>query len=80
MLRLSALGGYALLRDGVLVDGLSDRRLAFLSVLACAAPDRGVSRDRLLLLFWPEKNEEQGKNALKQLTFALRRDLAARRI
>ena len=76
MLRLSALGGYALLRDGVPVDGLSDRRLAFLSALACAAPDRGVSRDRLLLLFWPEKNAEQGKNALKQLTFALRRDLS----
>jgi DNA-binding SARP family transcriptional activator len=30
-----------------------------------------------LLLFWPEKTDAQARNALKQLTFALRRDLSA---
>ena len=79
MLRLMVMGSPVLIRDGVALDGASNaqRRIAFMSMLACAGADRGVARDRLLLLFWPEKTEAQGRNALKQLTFALRRDLAA---
>jgi DNA-binding SARP family transcriptional activator len=77
MLQLTVLGGLSLTRNGSVVEGGGQRRLAFLAVLACAAPSGGISRDRLLLLFWPEKTDAQARNALKQLTFALRRDLSA---
>ena len=79
MLRLTTLGGLAIARDGVLLDATSvqRRRLALLAVLACGAVDAPVSRDRLLALFWSERDEAQARSALKQLTFAIRRQFAA---
>jgi len=77
-LRLSVLGGLAL-RGGERALGpaaTQPRRLALLAVLA-AAGDRGVSRDRLMLLFWPDSDVDSARNALKQAVFALRRDLGA---
>jgi len=60
------LGSQVLTRDGVVVGNASNsqRRMALMAMLACAGPDRGVARERLLLLFWPEKSEAQGRIAL----------------
>lgn len=50
------------------------RRLALLAVLASAGP-RGVSRERLLGILWPDGSEERGRHALAQTVYSLRRDL-----
>ncbi len=52
------------------------RRLALLATLAAGGP-RGVSRDRLLLLLWPDSTEANARHALSQLLYTLRRDAGA---
>jgi DNA-binding SARP family transcriptional activator/tetratricopeptide (TPR) repeat protein len=52
------------------------RRLALLAVLAAAGP-RGLSRDRLLGILWPEGSEERGRHALAQTVYSLRADLGS---
>jgi DNA-binding SARP family transcriptional activator/tetratricopeptide (TPR) repeat protein len=52
------------------------RRLAFLAVLA-ASGLRGVPRDKLLALFWPESDGDRARHALDQTLYALKRDLTA---
>lgn len=49
------------------------RRLALLAIIA-AAGSRGVTRERLLGLLWPEVEEEQARHTLSQTLYALRRD------
>ena len=76
MYRLTTFGGLSLADSNasgapVLIQR---RRLALLAVLASQG-QRGVSRDRLLLLLWPETDEARGRNNLKQALHALRRDL-----
>ncbi|HJR53414.1 MAG TPA: BTAD domain-containing putative transcriptional regulator [Gemmatimonadota bacterium] len=51
-------------------------RLALLAVLA-AAGDRGCSRDRLLLLFWPDASQQQARHSLEQLLYKMRKSLSA---
>ncbi|HET7458151.1 MAG TPA: BTAD domain-containing putative transcriptional regulator [Gemmatimonadaceae bacterium] len=50
------------------------RRLALLAVLASAG-ERGVSRDKLVALLWPESDADKARHALAQWLFLLRRDL-----
>jgi DNA-binding SARP family transcriptional activator/tetratricopeptide (TPR) repeat protein len=75
MPRLITFGGLTI-ENGRLVNGVANprSRLAILAVLA-AAGERGLRRDKLLALFWPESDEERARNALRQAMFALRRDL-----
>ncbi len=47
------------------------RRLALLSTLACTG-DRGLSRDQLLLLFWPDSPQKKARHSLDQLLYAIR--------
>lgn len=47
------------------------RRLALLSALACTG-DRGLSRDQLLLLFWPDSPQKKARHSLDQLLYAIR--------
>jgi serine/threonine-protein kinase len=77
MLRLRALGGLWLESDtGPLTGAVAQRRrLALLSVLAAAGPG-GVSRDTLLLLFWPESDAEHAAGALRQLLHLVRHALS----
>jgi DNA-binding SARP family transcriptional activator len=49
------------------------RRLALLAVLARAG-ERGVGRDALLALFWPDA-DDRARRSLAQALYALRRDL-----
>ncbi|HJS47860.1 MAG TPA: BTAD domain-containing putative transcriptional regulator [Gemmatimonadales bacterium] len=78
MLRLLTLGGLALEVDGSLVTGAltQRRRLAILALLAVAR-ERGVPRDRLLALLWPERDGERAAHVLTQLLYAQRRDAGA---
>lgn len=50
------------------------RRLALLALLAVAGP-RGMSRERLLGILWPDRDEERGRHALAQTVYSLRADL-----
>jgi eukaryotic-like serine/threonine-protein kinase len=44
--------------------------LAYLAIMATAAP---VRRDALLALFWPDRNDEEARRALRQALYHLRR-------
>ena len=50
------------------------RRLAILALLARAG-SRGVSRDHVLAMLWPDADEERARRTLNQALYALRRDL-----
>ena len=50
------------------------RRLAVLALIARAG-ERGVTREKLRALLWPDADEEAGRRALSQSLYALRRDL-----
>ena len=78
MLRLSTFGGLSLTGDAGPLTGAAQqrRRLALLSALAVAG-DRGMSRDRLLALLWPEQDTASGRQALSQALYALRRATGA---
>lgn len=72
MIRLRTLGGLAL--DGEGAPLLQRRPLALLAVLAVVG-DLGISRDKLLAYFWPESDEDRGRNVLRQLLHSIRRDV-----
>jgi len=78
MLLLKTLGGLSVERDGVPAIGAAQQRkpLALLALLA-AAGRRGISRDKLTAYLWPESDTEHARNMLKQVCYALRRDLNA---
>jgi len=74
MSRLLTFGGLALeTDDGSPPPRLRPQRLAILSVLA--ASDRGVSRERMYSIFWPEADEEHARQSLRQALYALRQEL-----
>ena len=77
-LRLSTFGGLSLTAESGPVTGAATqrRKLALLAVLA-AGGERGVSRDRLLALFWSESDAEHARHALTQSLSALRRELGS---
>jgi len=75
MLELTTLGGLSAAVDGVpLVGAAAQRsRLALLTLLSRAGP-KGISRDKVLACFWPERDERHARSALKQRIYALRTD------
>ena len=50
--------------------------MAILALLARAG-ERGVSRDKVLALLWPDADPERGSRTLAQALYALRKDLVA---
>src|SRR5438034_10308364 len=76
--RLRTFGGLSLTGESGPVTGAAAqrRKLALLAVLATGG-ERGVSRDRLLALFWPERNAEHARHALTQALWALRPELGS---
>src|SRR5438477_12097758 len=74
--RLKTFGGLSLTGESGPVTGTvaQRRKLALLAVLATGG-ERGVSRDRLLALCWPESDTEHARHALTQTLSALRREL-----
>lgn len=78
VLRLKTFGGLSLHRDDAPVEGAGAqrRRLALLALLA-AAGDRGLSREKILGLLWPESDLERGRKSLAQAVYALRKEFGA---
>ncbi len=76
-LRLRTLGGLAVEGANPPLGGAATQRkaLALLAVLAHAGT-RGVSRDKLLALLWPEASADRAPHRLTQLIYSLRHDLA----
>ncbi|HEX5818316.1 MAG TPA: BTAD domain-containing putative transcriptional regulator [Gemmatimonadales bacterium] len=76
MLRIQTLGGLAVFDGERPLTGAAKqpKRLALLAMLARAG-SRGVSRDRLLLMLWPDADEERARRGLNQALYALRQDL-----
>jgi len=76
--RLRTFGGLSLTGESGPVTGAATqrRKLALLAVLATGR-ERGVSRDRLLALFWSESDAEHARHALTQSLSALRRELGS---
>lgn len=77
MIRLRTLGGLSV-EDASFQGGAATRRrpLAILAILATAG-SKGMSRDRLIALLWPESDEQHARNSLNQALSSLRRDLGA---
>src|SRR5687768_15012895 len=77
MLRLLTFGGLALVRrDGSPPPRPRPQRLAILAVLA-AAGSRGISRERVSALFWPDADPERARHSLRQALYALRQEVGA---
>ena len=78
MLRLTTLGAVALADEHGPLGGrlVQRRRLALLARMA-AAGQRGVSRDSLAALLWPDSDDERARHTLRQWLSLLRRDLNA---
>src|SRR5215212_5041101 len=77
MFRLRLLGGASIERpDRALVVGrvAQRHRLALLALLACT-PGRGLSRDKLIGLLWPESDTDRARNLLNVSVYELRKTL-----
>lgn len=77
MLRLLTLGTAAIVDEsgsGPGLAGAQRRTVALLSVLAVAG-QLGLSRDKLVALFWPDADTERGRHALTQALYASRRSV-----
>src|SRR6185369_10206775 len=73
--RLVTFGGLGIEGDdGAAAPRLRAPRLALLAVLA-AAGHRGMSREKLTALFWPDADEERARHSLRQNLYALRTGL-----
>ena len=76
MIRIHTLGGLTVRgSDGKPLTGaaLQPRRLAILALIARAG-ERGMSREKVLALLWPDSDDERGSRALAQALYALRKD------
>src|SRR5262245_50802479 len=60
--------------SGRALDIVSKKNRALLAYLALA-PAGPVPRDRLVALLWSDRDDEHGRNSLRQALVALRRDL-----
>jgi DNA-binding SARP family transcriptional activator/Tfp pilus assembly protein PilF len=74
--RLRTFGGLWLERDRQRIAGASPRRLGLLAAVV-AAGEHGISRDRLLLLLWPDATESKARHALAQTLYSFRRELGS---
>lgn len=74
MLELVTFSGLSLAQEGRRLPEATEHRkgLALLAVLAASHP-RGVEREYLLSLLWPESDETHARGALKQSLYSLRR-------
>jgi DNA-binding SARP family transcriptional activator len=78
MLRLATFGGLVLQQDGQLHTGPASqrRRLALLAVIA-AGGRRGVGRDKLVSLLWPDSEPDAARHSMYQALHAIRRSLGS---
>ncbi len=72
MFNLKTLGGLRLERQDGSVAEVRGRWLALLAVIG-AGEERGVSRDQVLGVLWPELDQGRGSHNLSQVLYSLRR-------
>jgi DNA-binding SARP family transcriptional activator len=67
-IRLIALGGLMVERPGAVAEAppLQQRQALLLVLLASLGRDGGVTRDRLIGFFWPDRPAERARNLLDQ--------------
>ena len=76
MLRLKTFGGLWLEGDkGPLTGAAAQRRRLVLLAALAAAGRKGLSRDALVGLLWPEVDDARARAALSQALYALKRDI-----
>jgi DNA-binding SARP family transcriptional activator len=76
MIRLQTLGSLSIEAGGAPpVGAAAQPRRSALLILLLRAGARGVSREKILALLWPDTPEERGRRTLAQAIYALRRDL-----
>ncbi len=77
-LRIITFGTLCVRRDRSTLAGAAaqPRRLALLAMLARAG-DRGVTREKLTALMWPDSDDEHARRAITQSIYALRQELGA---
>ncbi|HJS48172.1 MAG TPA: hypothetical protein VJ773_09330, partial [Gemmatimonadales bacterium] len=74
-MRLKTFGGLWI--EGVVPPpALGPRRMGLLALVA-AAGEKGITRDRVLGILWPESPEEQARHSLSQNLYTLRRETGA---
>ena len=76
MLRLKTFGGLWIEGREANGAGPRPRSLALLAICA-AAGAKGVSRERVLGVLWPESHPERARHALSQALYSLKRDAGA---
>ncbi len=77
-MKLTTFGGLTITNGAELAGEprLQRRQLALLTVLATEGAG-GVTRDRLMLLFWPDRETDRARHALDQVLYVARRELGA---
>lgn len=70
---ITLFGGLTLEVDGVIRTAQVPKRLAALLAVIASNGDRGVTRDQLLALFWPDAEPDRARHALAQSVYSLRR-------
>ena len=78
MFELRTFGGLELLHTGdrdARAIPMQAKRLALLACLAALPPSTFRRRDTLLLLFWPDLDQEHARGALRQALHFLRKTL-----
>src|SRR5690554_2138964 len=79
MFSLKLLGGASIEGpDGPVTGSAVQRRRLGLLALLAAAPERGISRDKLVGYLWPERDEERARHALSDSVYRLNRELGRR--
>lgn len=73
---LRLFGGACLEEDGKILSGrfTQKRRLAILALLA-TAPRRAMTRDRIMGLIWPDRNEGRARRLLSTAVYEIRKEL-----
>jgi DNA-binding SARP family transcriptional activator len=74
MIDLLTLGRVSISRDGQDLTHLAAHKQK-IGLLAYLAVEESVSRDRLLGVFWPERDEERARHSRSQALYALKKEL-----
>ena len=75
---LQTFGGIGFRFGDTSLQGAAGRpRALALLVLAAAAGEQGISRDKLVAFLWPDSDSTHARNSLKQTLFTLRQTLGA---
>jgi DNA-binding SARP family transcriptional activator len=74
MIELKTLGRGAIRRGGAEPEGIGRHKQKF-ALLTYLAVEERASRERLLAIFWPEREEERARHSLSQALYEIKREL-----